>query len=167
MVNKIWWVGATSPITIRQGGEGPPAGDHHSRPLHRVVSGVGGTPPQPNYLLLFDINGYVYILSPFTVFGEGPYWCKSAYWHFSEYWENDVDTRQVHRCQSCWNLLPTPHAPCQCSQMYCCLCPAWFLPSTEPSPDCPLLADGSWREYSLVWRGSIISSADWISIYLV
>ena len=66
MVNKICWVGATSPITIRQGGEGPPAGDHHSRPLHRVVSGVGGTTPQPNYLLLFDINVYQYILSQYS-----------------------------------------------------------------------------------------------------
>ena len=66
MVNKIWWVGATSPITIRQGGEGPPAGDHHSRPLHRVVSGVGGTTPQPSYLLLFDINVYQYILSQYS-----------------------------------------------------------------------------------------------------
>ena len=28
---------------------------------------------------------------------------------------------------------------------------SWFLPGTEPSPACPLLADGSWREYSVVW----------------
>ena len=32
---------------------------------------------------------------PFTVFGEGPYWCKSAYWHFSEYWENDVQDKYI------------------------------------------------------------------------
>ena len=91
MVNKIWWVGATSPITIRQGGEGPPAGDHHSRPLHRVVSGVGGTTPQPNYLLLFDINVYQYILSQYSTVPTGT----------SLNIEKTMYKTSIHRCQSC------------------------------------------------------------------
>ena len=125
MVNKIWWVGATSPITIRQGGEGPPAGDHHSRPLHRVVSGVGGTPPQPSYLLLFDIN----ILSQYSE--KAPTGAKvptGTSLNIEKTMYKYIGVKVVE----IYYLPHSPHAPCQCSQVYCCLCPG-FCPALSPT----------------------------------